>query len=369
MSYSDYWVIKINDEIAYVNKDKINELRSIDSIIFDCDGVLIDTRNSYDLSIKGTLNYIFKSIYNENIITDEEIYELRLTGLFNNDWDLTYIIALSIFAHLTKDLTKVVITDLKGEKLQYKLNGSIHINNFHDNFKELIKIIQSGTNAVNEYIQMLCKSNDTLNELNEFIALLGDPEDPNNSMLAKLFDSMYYGKNLYEMIYNSQPLIYSYGLIKNELVLVNSNDLKALQTIVKNKKFLLLTGRSKIATKHVLESLSEYFDFDSSIFIEDLIRSNKNAAKNMKKPSELPLIKMSKETSTILYVGDSTEDMLMVKRAKQKIPKLLFAGITGVKENPNIIEEFFINSGADIIVRSVKSLVRVLHIINFGDQL
>jgi phosphoglycolate phosphatase-like HAD superfamily hydrolase len=365
--YNNYQLIRINNENIYVNKNKINELNYIDNIIFDCDGVLIDTRNSYDITVKKTVEYIFKSISNKNIVTDKEIHELRFTGLFNNDWDLTYTIGLGIFAHLTKDLAKTVINDLKQEKQSHKLNGSEQINNFHEHFKELVNAIRDDPiDSIKKYALSLCKSNNTLNELNEFMIILGDPMDPKNSMLVKLFDSIYYGKDLYKIIYNSPPLIDTYGLIKHEIILVDSNDLETLQLMIKNKQFLLLTGRSKISIEYVLASLLKYFNLTSSIFIEDLIRIDRNIAKLMKKPASSSLIKMSKGTTLTLYVGDSTEDILMVNNARQENPKILFAGITGTKENQNIIEEFFIRLNADIIAQSVRGLIKALHVIMGG---
>jgi len=367
MLYNNYQLIQINNEIIYVNKNKINELDFIDNVIFDCDGVLIDTRNSYDLSVKKTIEYIFKSISNEDIVTNKEIHELRFTGLLNNDWDLTYTIALGIFAHLTKDLAKTVINDLKQEKQTYKQYRPDYINSFHNHFKELISTIQDDPlDSIKKYALSHCRSNNTLDELNEFMTILGEPIDPKNSMLVKLFDSIYYGKELYEIIYNSLPLINSYGLIKHEIVLVNSNDLETLQLMTKNRQFSLLTGRSRISIEYVLASLLKHFDLTSSIFIEDLIRIDRNIAKIMKKPSPISLIRMSKNATLTLYVGDSMEDILMVNSARQENPRILFAGITGVKENPKIAEEFFMRLNADIIARSVKGLVRAFHVIR-GD--
>jgi phosphoglycolate phosphatase-like HAD superfamily hydrolase len=115
-----------------------------------------------------------------------------------------------------------------------------------------------------------------------------------------------------------------------------------------------------------LASLLKYFNLTSSIFIEDLIRIDRNIAKLMKKPASSSLIKMSKGTNLTLYVGDSTEDILMVNNARQENPKILFAGITGTKENQNIIEEFFIRLNADIIAQSVRGLVKALHVIMGG---
>ncbi len=51
---------------------------------FDMDGVLIDTSQSYDVSIVKTVEYFTKST-----VSVDKITELREKGGFNNDWDLT----------------------------------------------------------------------------------------------------------------------------------------------------------------------------------------------------------------------------------------------------------------------------------------
>ena len=48
-----------------------------DSIIFDCDGVLIDVTKSYDVTINKTISYVLKEI--ANITVDTPLTnELRL---------------------------------------------------------------------------------------------------------------------------------------------------------------------------------------------------------------------------------------------------------------------------------------------------
>ena len=38
-----------------------------DSIIFDCDGVLVDIRKSYDYAINKTISAIMKDIFNDDV--------------------------------------------------------------------------------------------------------------------------------------------------------------------------------------------------------------------------------------------------------------------------------------------------------------
>lgn len=55
-----------------------------DLIIFDMDGVIIDTQNSYRLVIKNTYEH-----FSGRILTKEEVQDAKNKGGLNNDWDLT----------------------------------------------------------------------------------------------------------------------------------------------------------------------------------------------------------------------------------------------------------------------------------------
>jgi len=68
-------------------------------IVFDIDGVLIDTRKSYNESIKQTVQYMVKrnnpTIDNvESLVTDDMIFNFRKSGMFNNDADTSYAFIL-----------------------------------------------------------------------------------------------------------------------------------------------------------------------------------------------------------------------------------------------------------------------------------
>ena len=62
----------------------LNILKDRDLLIFDMDGVLIDTTNSYRIAIKET----YKHFSNKDI-TPKEIQLAKNQGGLNNDWDLT----------------------------------------------------------------------------------------------------------------------------------------------------------------------------------------------------------------------------------------------------------------------------------------
>ena len=84
-----------------------------DSIIFDCDGVLVDITNSYDQTIVKTTKYVLETLakINDSIQIDFKIIDgFKSTGGFNDEVDLTYAAILSIVAakKLKKDQTEFI---------------------------------------------------------------------------------------------------------------------------------------------------------------------------------------------------------------------------------------------------------------------
>ena len=85
----------------FIDDSVIDELDEIDAIIFDCDGVLIDIKKSYDLTIIKTTKYVLETFANilDSIDVDFKIIDgFKSTGGFNDEVDLTYAAILSIVA-------------------------------------------------------------------------------------------------------------------------------------------------------------------------------------------------------------------------------------------------------------------------------
>ena len=64
-------------EGLYIDNSINDNLKTIDGIIFDCDGVLIDITQSYDLTIIKTTNYVLENFSNisDSIKIDSKIME------------------------------------------------------------------------------------------------------------------------------------------------------------------------------------------------------------------------------------------------------------------------------------------------------
>ena len=85
-----------------------------DSIIFDCDGVLIDVTKSYDTTINRTISYVLKEIADITVdtpLTNEILLRFKSTGGFNDEIDITYSGILCFIAakKLNKDPAELIL--------------------------------------------------------------------------------------------------------------------------------------------------------------------------------------------------------------------------------------------------------------------
>lgn len=79
-------------------KKLIQILKTNPTLVFDMDGVLIDVRKSFRKAIKETYKF-----FTQKEVQEEEIKELKNTGGYNNDWDLTEFLILKSGKKIKKE--------------------------------------------------------------------------------------------------------------------------------------------------------------------------------------------------------------------------------------------------------------------------
>lgn len=143
---------------------------TVDSIIFDMDGVLIDVSKSYRLAIKKTVLYVLKNRYNvKTTVKTQDIETMKRIPGFNNDWDLSF------------DLIRLLSNGVKRKDFSKK---SLLVN----------------SRSTKEY-----------------------------KSIKDIFQSYYLGTELFYMAYKRKaPISVLAGLITNENLLINKGMLAAL---------------------------------------------------------------------------------------------------------------------------------------------
>ena len=300
-----------------------------DSIIFDCDGVLVDITNSYDQTIVKTTKYVLETLakINDSIQIDFKIIDgFKSTGGFNDEVDLTYAAILSIVAakKLKKDQTEFI---------------NLVINNSDS----------TGIKSVETFIKNQV-------DISEIIEQLSYPGSHKDNILYQIFDQLFYGPELYSKLFKNSSKFSESGLIENDIVIFN-NDLADKLENKFHKQISMVTGRGKESVKYSLKNLLEKFDLQNSMFLEDEPRE-------LAKPNPQSLVNSitGMNSKSCLYVGDSMEDFIMAKKATILGNKTTFCGIIGTSKNPEEKLQLFEQNEAILILDSINLLPKVLNL-------
>jgi len=301
----------------------------IDSLIFDCDGVLIDITKSYDQTIVTTAKYVLETLANidDSIDIDFKIIDgFKSTGGFNDEVDLTYAAILSIVAakKLKKDQTEFIFTVIKNSDS----TGIKSVENFLKNQVDISKIVNQ----------------------------LSYPGSHKENVLYQIFDQLFYGPELYLKLFKNSSKFSDPGLIENDDVILDDELCIKLQKKFGNQ-ISMVTGRGKESVSYSLKNLLQKFDLPNSVFLED-------ESRDLAKPNPQALVDSihGMSSKSCLYVGDSMEDFIMAKKATILGNKTTFCGIIGTSKNPQEKLKLFEQNGAILVLDSITLLPKVLNL-------
>ena len=295
-----------------------------DSIIFDCDGVLIDVTTSYDTTINKTISYVLKEIADitaDTPLTNEMLLKFKSTGGFNDEIDITYSGVLCYIAakKLNKEPTELILDVLNNADD----TGIAYIEGFLDKIDVDISDIKSRLNY---------------------------PSVEKNDLIHATFDQLFFGPELYEKIFQKKSKFSDKGFIENDNVIVTSALIEALKKKF-NDKIAIVTGRGLNAISSSLKEILNQFNVENSVFLED-------ESRDLAKPNPQSLIRTMKglNSKNCLYVGDSMEDMILAKKASELGFNATFCGIYGSSKLPEMKKKLFTESGAPLILETINQL-------------
>lgn len=351
-----YKAVATSDGRAFVRDGSERSLMDADAAAFDCDGVLIDAKDSYDATTAKATELLIEEILGVNLPLRSKIptliHTLRKTGGFNNEWDTTY--ALTAFA---------VLSHASRTSRESSSDVANRVSSLADSFARSASA--DGQESVDLFVADTLPS-ESLRILRRAKAYMEYPGVPPDSYLSTLYDEMYHGDSLFKKLYGFEATYYrDRGLIENERLLVGNHDLRALSVQFEDK-IAIDTGRPRIAAEYTLGRLLSFFDSDASLFLGDHDRDQ--GAKFIKKPSPVSLVHIKGRlgSSTLLYIGDSAEDLLMAQQARVQSGGFVFAGVYGSSYDPADQIQFFRRKGADIVVPSARSLPEAYRRIGSG---
>ena len=302
-----------------------------DCALFDIDGVLVDIRKSYNAAIKKTVEFMLRSIGGRSfrgLVTDPLILKFRQSGGFNNDTDTTYAITLAMLAGAPKNVAQ----------------GRRFLINVAENADE------TGYLSVEKFLADY--------GIEAWKELLAYPAPVKDSMLSRVFDELFYGPELFRKQNRMEPKYWSGGrpLIKNDRLAVSTKTMKKLHEMFRGN-LAIVSGRSRLAAEYSLKSVMKYFNIDACVFLED--EKREYAKPN---PYAIKRAMEAMNARSIVYAGDSTEDLLMARRAEKEVgAKIAFVGIYGNSPQPKKTMAQFKREGVEAIAKSVAQLPNTIN--------
>lgn len=246
-------------------------------IVFDIDGVLIDTLPSFRVAVSRTVQYYITEIlkYDDTglFILPEEVQFFKIAGGFNDDWVLSQSIILFF-------IYKAITSGLKDTRSVRLIPPSF------EDFTRDISCIGEGLEKVEKYISNM--DNNIISEIKSRL---------DKELVIRIFQEIYAGSEDMKRLYGSEPLSgKEEGLWRRERIILD----KAL--LIPDLFYGIYTGRTASETDLALNMLKldippqAIITMDSSIIKPD--------------PRGLEIIRSYYKREILAFVGDSMDDIL-----------------------------------------------------------
>ncbi|MFW6110709.1 MAG: HAD family hydrolase [Thermoproteota archaeon] len=377
-----------DDRKICLRQDSIHLIRDLKHIIFDFDGVLVSTLESYRQTIKKVVDHYFLEILGlegeeGTLTTLKDIQMFKDTGLYNDDWHLTYTLITYYLALLMKKLEHrglfrefanrfgdlqfsdvesfLTILEKVGKFLRHHRLGTAELTELKKDSEIGLQSLAAQVNSKGQedltaYLQKILPQvgRSELKIIPELI-----PYDQKGlDLLKRLFEERYLGAILFERFYGLKSLFNFQGsYIEKERVIPTQ---KTLDTLYSHfGKFGIYSEKPKEQGMYLLDKnhLTKYFDEGMCIFREDLINPHHEIVQPGK-PNPTFFIKMIENLNgNTAYVGDTIADSLLIENAKlEGIPNVVFFGTLSSSQSPHQLIFQFKDRRADAIMTSVNDM-------------
>jgi phosphoglycolate phosphatase-like HAD superfamily hydrolase len=384
-----------NERQIYVRKDSEEALRGIEKIIFDFDGVLVQTSQSYRQTVRKVVDYYFLELLGlkgeeGKLATLRDIQKFKDTGLYNNDWRLSYAFISYYLNLIMRELEQK--GGLKKFTKRFDSLQFSDIQSFIRNLSEVSDFLKRYEITATDLANL--KDNCIIN-LDLFLtqaklekpkpiekSLVGvDPEIAEDEqsvvgklvpydlekpdLLKRLFEEIYLGRELFTRIYGVSSFFKFDGsaLDKEELI-----PTKETMDMLRRQfsTFGIYSGRPRPQGMYILEKYgyTGYFDEKESVFLGNLLKSEGEMEK-LGKPDPTLFMELIEKTvdkeAGVAYVGDGIADALMVEKAKAKgLENLCFLGVLSTSEDSNKLFTEYGKHGVDAVVTDVNAIPYML---------
>jgi phosphoglycolate phosphatase-like HAD superfamily hydrolase len=379
----------------YVTEGAEEALRGIEKLIFDFDGVLVQTSQSYRQTVRKVVDYYFLEILDlegekGKLATLRDIQKFKDTGLYNNDWNLSYAFITYYLTLIMKELEqKSALKDFtkRFENLQFPdiktfVQSLIEVSDFLGRYEitatELANLKDKGIITLDLFLTQAKLEKPKPIET----SLVGvDPEFAEDEqsvirklvpydlekpdLLKRLFEEIYLGEDLFAKFYG-MPSFFKFdeGFLDKEAIIPTKETMDMLRR--KFGEFGIYSGRPRTQGMYILEKFdyARYFDEKGSVFLGNMLKSEGEMEK-LGKPNPTLFIelieKLVDRRTGVAYVGDGIADALLVENARSEgVENLLFLGVMSSSEDSNKLFTNYGKHGADVIMTEANDIPFVL---------
>ncbi len=289
-------------------------------VLFDVDGVLWDTRRSYDAAILKTLDYMVVLAGRFDLqgrVEEADLRRMRRAGGLNNDWDLTYVLFVALL-HGYQDLGQAA-RDTAGQGVDWAhgLRGCVSRLEF--------------------------------------------------DIIKKSFDLVYWGHETYRRFQGAEPPLVpvQHGTWQKEFPLISDSVFDALAAVGVTAMGIA-TGRSDLELQTVLQHsrLADHVPIAAMCTADILTKPDPQVVSWCLE--RLGLTGSGQDAVGVLFCGDTRDDLQLVLNyanwdARPSTPAVWLGGVAVVPE-PEF--EFFLQKGAVACIDHVRHLPELIRRLN-----
>jgi len=375
----------------YIRKDAEEPLRGIEKIIFDFDGVLVQTSQSYRQTVRKIVDYYFLKILGltgeeGKLATLRDIQKFKDTGLYNNDWNLSYAF-ISYYLTLImreleqksalKDFTKRFY-NLQFSDIKSFIQSLIEVSNFLRRYgisgTDLANLKDNGIITLDLFLaqanlkkpkpietSLVGIDPEVVEDEQSLVRKLVPYDLENPDLLKRLFEETYLGRELFTKIYGVPSFFkFDESFLGKETFIPTKETMDLLRR--QFGTFGIYSGRPRTQGMYILEKYDyiEYFDEKRSVFLGDLLKSEVEMEK-LGKPDPTLFIELIEKLvdrgTGVAYVGDGIADALLVENARSEgLENLSFLGVLSSSEDSNKLFTEYGKHGADVIMTEVNDI-------------
>jgi len=379
-----------NNRRIYIRDGAEETLREAAKLIFDFDGVLVQTSDSYRQTIRKVVDYYFFELLGlegraGTLATLRDIQKFKDTGLYNNDWKLTYAFIRYYLTLIIRELEQK--NALKQFKQHFSALSFSNLQSFIQSLRKVGDFLEhlniTGTELAEQKDSGITKldlflTQDRLEKpMPTEISLVGvDPKVAANEelirrlapydlekpdLVKRLFEEAYLGRELFTKLYGMASFFnFEEGFLDKEQFIPSRDVMETLSR--RFGKFGIYSGRPRPQGDYILKkyNYTEYFEEAESVFLGDLLKSEAEMQR-LGKPNPSLFVELVKKLDNpkgrVAYVGDGVADAMLIQNSKaQGIENLCFIGVASSSEDSNKLFTEYINHGADAVVTDVNDL-------------